>query len=178
MKDGCYGNCHSDFCLYRLCFIKQRNYKRAVPGHGGALRVCFPKFSSILNFPLFFSKSWLNVVPCCCSFPIWTTFVFCLLSQLQSVLPPKPLFSLFIPRSYHTRQHHLSSYILLIPDTAYRQTTSDPYIQFHHGLCCWTGCFLSKLFFMGALWPMFTLHSCIGIKYRQCSSTSAAPGFC
>lgn len=104
-----------------------KKLQRAVPGHsGGALSVCFPKLSSIQYFPLFgFSKSWLSVVPCCCSFPIWTTFVFCLLSQLQCVLSPKPFFSLFISRLYHTRQYHLSSCILLIPDPAYRQTTSD-----------------------------------------------------
>lgn len=130
-----------------------------MPGHGGALRVCFPKFSSILNFPLFvFFKILAQCSPLLLLFPHMDNICLLFTQPAANVLPSKPVFSLFIPRSYHTQQHHLSSYILLIPDTAYRQTTSDPYIQFHHSLCCWTGCFLSKLFFLGALWPMFTLH--------------------
>lgn len=137
-----------------------KKLQRAVPGHsGGALSVCFPKFSSIQCFPLFgFSKFWLSAVPCCYSFPIWATFVFCLLSQLQCVLSPNPWFSLFISRLYHTQSYHPSSCILLIPDPAHRRTTSDQPIQFHYSLCVWKGCLPSKLFFMGFLQPRLALH--------------------
>lgn len=96
VKVGCCGNTAQTSALEAR---PTRHRNAAGPGHSTEL----PKLPNIPNFPLFgFSQPRLSPSPCCGSFPIWTTFVFCLLSQLQCVLLPKPFFSLFIPRSYHT----------------------------------------------------------------------------
>lgn len=147
-----------------------------MPEHsGGALSVCFPKFASIQYFPLFgFSKSWLSAGPCCCSFPIWTTFGFCLPSQLLCVLSPNPFFSLFTSRLYHTRYHHPSSCVLLIPDPADKLLQTSP--------CSFTtasarGGDASPA--SSSLWESSSLGlPCTGHEQCRCSCTSVAPGFC
>lgn len=57
----------------------------------------FPMLPSVLHFPLFgFSQPWLSLNPPRLRlFPIWTSLLFCLLSQLRGALPLNPSLCLY-----------------------------------------------------------------------------------